>query len=204
MTIPAWPSGAGCWACALHPKDTAQSQRGLPISRRTRVLLGTWRWRSLRRARLPSCRSAWQSTNTVGAGGRGPGAEDRPRLSRTLSGSLSAPVLLPGALPSLRPPPSAPSPQGDSQMGSGKREAVMSRLSLGLRGRCPGNGHVGHWDSPKGSWVIFTARCSSCRHATPQAEWSLLRPGGRWGLLSNHGVTSRAPGCHMPHPLIGN
>lgn len=38
-----------------------------------------------------------------------------------------------------------------------EREAMISHLSRGLRGRFQGNDNVGHCDSPEGTHVIFPA-----------------------------------------------
>lgn len=67
---------------------------------------------------------------------------------------------------------------------------MIKQLSLGLQGRFQGNDNVGHYDSPKGTRVIFSASCSFSHHATSQAELNLAAAGGEGGdLLSKSWVS---------------
>lgn len=138
------------------------------ISCRTQVLLRMWLWKFLLPAPHPSYRSAWQSTNTVGAGRRGwQELEQDLRDSPLLSGTWSRQALWEPVCPSsvtwgslqTSAPSQCQSLQGDRQTSSLKKEAMINHLRLGLQGRFQGNDNAGHCDSPKGTCVIFSAPC---------------------------------------------
>lgn len=121
------------------------------------------------------------------------------------SESLSARVLIPGALSFLTPWLRPPSPPTSAESPRGRQpdvifketEAMINYLSLGLQGRSRGNDNVGRAVTvPRVPTSPSQPLADSSITPHPRLIETLLQPRGEVGTCSlSHGVTCQAPGC---------